>query len=366
MLKKTDLNEFWFFRKKDNSEDKLAMALSCYEAAIYNIVKNSGQLDKSLIIPLFLRDISPILSYEEDTGVFFITNENSNYAPVWHKYIRLISYVKEQDNHAIEFLESLLDKGQMVMLQTVFQKVNYYAEYNPDFDMNSYFNGAAPHVNILLYHEDDKFYYAEKVPNRVNLNNFVPYELNRQIGVIKKSDMEEACNFYMKCYTLDMDVQFIKENLKHEDIVSYIHAISENFIGKTVKVNGITKYYGISALEKIIDICVKEVDIKKYKHTDNWALFDKLTFDFWMLHGSRYILFEYIMQEIRDVGEKEELIQLRETLYEAVFQWRLLERVLSKLIKSSKSTQLNEKIAVRFIKLLEIEKRLNEMLKNFS
>lgn len=366
MLKKTDLNEFWFFLNKDNSEDKLAMALSCYEAAIYNIVKNNAQLGKSLIIPLFLRDINPILTYEEDTGVFSITNENSNYAPVWHKYIKLISYVKEQDNHAIEFLESLLDQGQMVMLQTVFQKIKYYTEYNPDFDLNSYINGAAPHVNILLYHEDDKFYYAEKVPHRINLNNFVPYQFNNQIGVIQKKDMEEACNFYLKCYTLDMDAQFIKEYLKHEDIVSYIHTISTNFPGKTIQAKGITKYYGISALEKIIDICNEEIDIKKYKHTANWALYDKLTFDFWMLHGSRYILFEYIIQEIRDVGEKEELIQLRETLYDSIFQWRLLERVLSKLIKSSRSTQLNEKIAIRFRKLLEIEKRLNEMLRNFT
>lgn len=366
MLKKTDLNEFRFFLNKDSSEDKLAMALSCYEASIYNIVKNSGHLDKSLIIPLFLRDINPILTYEEDTGVFFITNENSNYAPVWHKYIRLINYVKEKDNNAIVFLESLLDKGQMVMLQTVFQKIKYYAEYNPDFDLNSYFNGAAPHVNILVYHEDDKFYYAEKVPNRVNLNNFVPYELNSQIGVIKKSDIEEACNYYMKCYTLDMDAKFIKENLKHEDIVSFIHAISENFIGKTMKVNGITKYYGSFALEKIIDICIKEVDIKKYKHTDNWALYDKLTFDMWMLHGSRQILLEYIMQEIRDVGEKENLLQLRDTLIKSIIQWKRLEMVLSRLTKSRRSTHLNEKIANRFGKLLELEKSLYEMLKNFS
>lgn len=108
LINKTDLNEFLFFLNRDNSEDKLAMALSCYEASIYNILKNSGQLDKNLIIPLFLRDINPILTYEEDTGVFFITNENSNYSPVWHKYIKLINYVREQDNNAIAFLESLV------------------------------------------------------------------------------------------------------------------------------------------------------------------------------------------------------------------------------------------------------------------
>ncbi len=366
ILKKTDLNGYSFFLNKDNSKDKLAMSLSCYEAAIYNIVKNSSQLSKSTIIPLFLRDITPILTYEEDTGVFFITNENSNYAPVWHKYIKLINYVKEKDNHAIEFLESLLDKGHMVMLQTVFQKIKYYAEYNPDFDMNSYFDGAAPHVNILLYHEDDKFYYAEKLPYRINLNNFVPYQFNNQIGVIQKKDMEEACNFYLKCYTIDMDAQFIKDNLKHEEIVRYIHAISENFVGKTISEKGITKYYGNSALEKIIDICNDGVDIKKYKHTVNWALHDKLTFDMWMLHGSRRILLEYIIQEIRDVGNKENLIQLRHTLNEAILQWEGLAIVLAKYTRSTRSTLLNEKIAIKFRKLLALEKELNEMLCNFT
>ncbi|QNU65827.1 hypothetical protein EHE19_013085 [Ruminiclostridium herbifermentans] len=365
-MKKTDLNDLSFFLNKDNSEDKLAMALSCYEAAIYNIVKNSNQLDKSIIIPLFIRDINPILTYEEETGVFFITNENSNYAPVWHKYIKLITYVKERDKHAIEFLESLLDKGHMVMLQTVFQKIKYYAEYDPDFDLNSYFNGAAPHVNILLYHEADKFYYAEKIPNRINLNNFVPYQFNNQIGVIEKKDMEEACNFYLRCHILDMDKQYINENLKHEDIVSYIHAISENFVGKTLSDKGITKYYGISAFEKIIDICNAGVDIKKYKHTANWALHDKLTFDMWMIHGSRQILLEYIIREIQDVGKKENLMRLSDTLEELIFQWRHLESVLAKYTKSTRTTQLNEKIANKFRKLLALEKELNEMLINFT
>ncbi len=122
MLKKTDLNEISFFLNKDNSKDKLAMALSCYEASIYNIVKNSGQLGKSLIIPLFLRDINPILTYEEDTGVFFITNENSNYAPVWHKYIKIINYVKEQDSHAIEFLKVFWIKGKWLCYRLFFKK----------------------------------------------------------------------------------------------------------------------------------------------------------------------------------------------------------------------------------------------------
>ncbi|PYG86988.1 hypothetical protein LY28_02610 [Ruminiclostridium sufflavum DSM 19573] len=365
--KKSGLKKLTFFVGSDGKHDETAMALNCFEAAVYNLSKNSGKLDKSQIVPLFIKDINPVLCYEDATGVFSFTSQSSNLQALWHKHIKLNQYVKEQDKNALPFLESLIDKGQMVILQTVFQRIKYYAEYNPDFDLSTYFHGAAPHVNIVVFHEDDKIYYAEKQPYRIRIENFVPYELNNQIGVIKKSDMEEACNFYLRCYTLDFtDEDMVRDAFYREDIVRFIHEISDNYDGRTEQLNGFTKYYGNYAYNRFVELCDNGTDIKKYLHTERWGLFDKMTFDIWMTHGSRQILFEYVVQEIKERGCTENLILLKNTLSESIEKWKLFERVMSRLVKSRRSTFLSPKITHQIKNIIEIEDRLNGLLKSFS
>jgi len=147
-MQKSDLKDFWFYQYQDGSPDELALQLNCFEASVYHVIKNSSQLDKNLIVPLFIRDINPTLWYNNTTGIFRIYNISRNINPLWMKYLNINQYVKIQDNDSVRFLESLLDKGKMVILQTVFERVRFYHKYNPEYDLNTYHQGVENHLNV--------------------------------------------------------------------------------------------------------------------------------------------------------------------------------------------------------------------------
>jgi hypothetical protein len=220
----------------------------------------------------------------------------------------------------------------------------------------------------MVYHEDDKIYYVDKMPFSVNKENFVPYELNNQIGVALKSDIEEACNFFLRCYTLEVNEQELKKTASfRSDIVGFIHVIADNYSAAIEQVDGYSRCYGATALEKLIEFCDAGVDLKKYFLTQNWSLQDRISFDIWMIHSSRQLLHEFLKLERTNLSleQRQEKNLIMQTLFESIVPWKSLQSILTKLVVSG-STLLNSKIGNRVRKLMEVESRLNALLKNFS
>ena len=365
LLQKSDLKNLTFFRKLNGSVDHTAMSLYCFESAVYNIIKNNTVVESEFVKSLFIRNIQPTFWYNDESGVFRINNESISLIPIWHKYIRITKHVKIKDKDSMHFLESLLDRGYMVILQTVFERVKFYQKYDPKFDLSNYYQGEANHANIILFHEADKFYFVDKLPYCVN-DNFVSYEDNQSIGVAKKSELVEALNYFMRCYTLDLDVQQLnnKEAL-NSNILAYIGEIACSYTGTTISKHGYTLYHGILAWEKLIEFCEKGVDTKNYFHTQGWTRYDRICFDIWMLHGSRLILLEYLVQIKKSSAGVYDFSLLINSLVKSINQIKLLEKVLAKRA-ISRNSQLDNKIADRIRAIIETENSLFERLKDFA
>lgn len=365
-MQKSDLENFCFFSNRDGSYDVVSMALNCFESSVYNVVKNNRSLEKELVIPLFIRDISPTLWYNNASGIFRIYNRSKNITPLWKKYITVHTDVKRKDKNAVGFLETLLDKGQMVIIQTVFERVKYLSWYNPNFEFDSYYEGEEQHANIAVYHEDDRIYYSEKIPYNIHKENYVPYEYNNQIGVALKSEIEDACNHFLRCYTLEVNERELKSGDGLEnDVADIIHAMADNFRGDIEEVNGYTRCYGSYALEKLKEYCNEGIDLNRYFITQGWTIKDRISFDIWMFHGSRQILLEYLILKEKHYRGNAELNHIKDTLSEAIIQWKALERSISRLLQSG-STRLNAKIGMRIDCLQAVEKRLNSQLKAYK
>jgi hypothetical protein len=365
-MQKSDLNNLKFFYNSNGRADEVAMSLNCFESNVYHILINNEELKKEQVVPLFIRDINPILWRNNVTGVFKISNQNSSLIPLWNKYISANKHVAKRDKNSISYLEKILDTGKPVIMQTVFQKLKYYADYNADFDVSTYDSGEANHVNILLYHEADRFYFADKIPYRVNLKNFVPYELNSQIGVISKAELAEATNYFLRYYTLEINESKLKQNEAcKEDIVQYLRSVAQNYTAREEQEGDYTRYFGIAAIERLLEFCRQGVDMRNYYYTPDWGLNDRINFDMWMLHGSRRILWEYLIL-IKEVngcsGNFEDLIN---TVFEACAQWKILQRSLSRLVRSGEFI-LNFKVEDRIERIIEVEDRLNMQLMNFN
>jgi hypothetical protein len=365
-MKKSDLDNFYFFKSIDGENDIVAMELNCFEASVYNIIKNMNLINKDSIVPLFIRDITPTLWYNSTTGIFRLNNQSKDIIPLWHKYVNIHKYVMKHDKGSLRFLEALLDKGQMVIVQTVFEILNYYVKYDPEYDLNQYYEGEANHANIVLFHEEDKIYFAEKMPFNINEKNFVPYEFNSQIGVAQKSDIQKACNYFLRCYTLEVDEHGLKNDKAiQEDVCKLIHDISGNHFACSEELDGYTRYYGIEAMKKLIEFCDQGLSLNNYFHTQGWEMWDRISFDMWMVFGSRKMLKEYVI--LLNKGDKYSEFNelLINTLEEALVQWALVGRIMVREVRAG-SNCLTPKIGERIRKLTELENKLNEQLKNFS
>jgi hypothetical protein len=365
-MKKSDLENFYFYNNRDGSEDIIAISLNCFEASIYNVVKNSYKLPKDILLPLCLKEIYPSFSYNEATGVFRLLNLNQRVIPIWSKYIKINKVVRKRDSQSIKFLEDLLDKGQMVMVQTAFANVRFLKWWDPNYDLNTFLEGEGHHIMIVVYHEGDKIYYAEKVPELINKDYFVPYELNEQIGVAFKSEIEDASNYFLRCYTLDVNIDSINETKSFKkQINDYMHNLAASYSPCTESVDGTTNYYGIEAYRKFAEFCDEGRDLKDYFITMGWSITERVAYDIWMVYGSRTILKEYINSIKSDNTENYHWQKpLIETLRKDIIEWKRLEKLVVKLT-SSGCQRLNNEISNQIHNIISMEDKMNILLKEF-
>ncbi len=361
---KRDLKDFNFFKLSNGKEDFISLQLNCLEASIYNILKNTVNIDKNIISSLFVRDINPALWLHKTDEILRLNNESKNLPSLWSKYIQLNEYVKIQEKDSINLLKKLLDEGHMVILQTVFEKMKFYHKYDPNFDVSTYYQGPQNHVNILLHYEEDKVYFVEKAPFSVNKDNYVTYDLNSQIGVAPISELAEACSHFLRCYTLEInETELHKSNTIKDEITGFIKTMADNYFnGGSNDLYGYTINYGKDALHKLIQLCNEEYDLKNYFQTVGWKQRDRLTFDIWMLYGARKILFEYLKQANTDTSMKFE--ELLGTLRESISRWTILEKHLNKILQS-KVNNLNDRTATMIKGLMEVEAKLYIMLARY-
>jgi hypothetical protein len=365
-MKKSDLENFCFYKNKDGSDDIVAMSLNCFEASVYNMVKNSYPLEKDILLPLFLKEIYPVLWYNNTSGVFRLFNQNRIVAPLWTRYIQVDRHVRRRDANSIQFLESLLDKGQMVMIQTAFSYVRFLTWWNPDYDFSTFLDGEEYHVMIVAYHEDDKIFYVEKMPYNIHKENFVPYELNKQIGVAFKSEIEDACNYFLRCFTLNVNIQNISDKkIFQNQANNFIRDMADCYKPHIENADEHTKYYGIEAYRKFAEFCEEGRDLNKYFITTGWSIANRINYDCWMIYGPRRILIKYISSiESSNIENTQMQKLLIETIKEDILHWEKLERSIVKLIISG-SGRLNDKISNKMYKIIDIEDKLNMLLKDF-
>lgn len=359
-MQKEQMQKYNFFKFQDGSEDNISMMLYCYEAAIYNIFKNITDFKRKVGISLFLKDINPLLWQNDTTGAFRITNLSRCIQSLWPEFIKINEYIKKDDSDAISFLESLLDQGQFVILQTPFQYLKYFIRYDPHFDMKLY-QEEQNHVVIVLHHEGDKVYFVDKQLYLVRAEYDVPFELNSQISVIQKSELALAINKYMKCSTLELSSNLWQNHPSSEEVINFIEKTIEGYPPRIEKENGYTRYFGAAAYEKLLELCNSNMDLTKYFCTVGRTLQDCVAFDIWMLHGSRLILWEYFVL-LRDEGilfpKIEELIK---TLDAAIKQWKIIETAINRQVMRN-CYVLNQRVGKQVAVAIEIEKNINSLL----
>ncbi len=362
-MMESDLKDLSFFTEKDGTRDMFSMQLNCFESSVYNILLNQFKMNKKQIAALFIRDINPTFWINRTTGSYRMYNLSRNITPLWTKYVKVNTYLREGDRESVRFIEELLNQGHMVIVTTVFEVLSFYRRYDPAYDINDYSPAVEDHNFIILHHDNEYFYYVEKLPYTVIMDNYVPYEFNHQIGIIPKSDMERALSHYMRCCTLEFNEEQLSGEEFKKDVADLFHKMSENFGANQIQDGPYTRYYGKQAIKQFAGLCDEQFSLENYYNTVGWPVLDRVSFDIWMLHGSRAILLDYINLNKGELDYSEDPELLLEKVVETKTQWEVMEKTLNKRILTGKP--LDSKVGDRLRIQLASEIALSELLRCF-
>ncbi len=361
-MKVSELKNLQFFQNSSGTDDLVSMSLNCFDATVYTTLKNNKNISRKKRLELFVRDINPVLWYHPDSGLFRLCNQSRNITPLWREYIGLNIYTMKDDKNAMSVLENLLDKNDMVLIQTVFYKLPFINWYDPNAEYQSFVEDEQEHVLNIVAQDQNNFYYAEKIPYNINKSNFIPSEQNKYIGVISKKEMDEVCRYFLRCYTLEVS-NSIYESQYDNGIGSFLKKVLENYEVQDEENNGYIRCYGRNSLYKLKEFCMQGKDIKLFFQPDGWTLPNRVAFDIWMIFSSRQVLREYFL-EINKTRKSELIRTITDLLYNVVKIWVMLSNVFAKRIQTG-DTILTPKNAGVVDKLIDSEETLFGLIKTW-
>ncbi|MEF2964958.1 hypothetical protein V3851_03870 [Paenibacillus sp. M1] len=155
---------------------------------------------------------------------------------------------RDRGEEALEVIDSLLDKGNVVFVNTLMKAVPYYKTYKKELNKDDV-ELADSHYFLIVDKDDERYYYLDNYLNH-NKANFTPYEKNKSMGVANKAEFVQAFNYQFRCFTIDINAKELAKlpGRFHE----LFNAIIENYKGTDSKSDILS---GRKVIEKYIEYC---------------------------------------------------------------------------------------------------------------
>lgn len=276
---------FRYFYQEDGELDPFTKLIDCFSVHLYFILKNRI---KGIASPyeIFLRDISFYMAQNADGEIHDIDFlDNSTNEDVF----RLL-YHKGKGEDAFTGCRERLIKGEPVIIYTDTRKVPFFNDNQGEGTSPTDAGVQLGHVFLGVGYKDDKLYYVE-APWNINLKSFIPYEGNRSVGVISKDELNEAFESFFTYTTVEINEAGLLEKAGRIDTV--INNSVENYRRQSHLSDGLTYFYGCQAIEKIIEVCEKEVMyLDRQASSCSLNLFSLLDWRFLNINRRRILLLE--------------------------------------------------------------------------
>ncbi|MFZ5989301.1 MAG: hypothetical protein ACOYWZ_19575 [Bacillota bacterium] len=230
--------------------DPFTGLIDCFNVHLYFTLRNKIG---NIINPygIFLRDIAFYVSQNEDGAIYdvdFIDNS-------LNEDVFKLQYFKGKGYETFSNCEALLDKGEPVIIYTDTRKVPFFNDNQGEGTEPTNAGVELGHVFMVIQREGDLLYYVE-APWNINLNNYTPFEGNKSVGVINKSDLKAAFDSFLTYITVK-----VEESSLHDApmrLKQVINNTVENYHKKTHKSKGLTLSYGLEGIDRLIEACGRE------------------------------------------------------------------------------------------------------------
>ena len=341
-----------YYINRDGTPDEFVYSLGhCSLVCAYLILKNSYE-NINEYCDIFLNDTTICLSQYEDNNLETIRlNEN--------EFIRNVFDFKQSENKSDAFneLESLLDRGQRVFVQTVSQMLPFSRHYNPNFNMADFIPGHG----FLVVHHDEKFFYFVESPDLANKLHLKTYKGNMEIGLLEKELAKKVFGAFCNIYTVDIN----KNNL-NASYSNFTYAIQQSIANYTREsdYNGSNRnFYGREAILRLIDICEEQSISLNQIAIHKRDYYDFFDWKIWTIKGARKALCLCLSKKDYDIKNKDISISIIEdALKKNIDIWEKTFRLMGKKYFKG-DFLLDGDFKKNFVAVLESEDEIIELLK---
>ena len=220
---------------EDGSPDELYHSIDCLEKIFYHALCDFEHVDKKYA---FCDDIN-IRTHRSESGFGVDLNKLRLNDSLFIK-----TEFKPSPQDAFDIIEEFIDKGHIVAICTMFDRLKPYSWYqHPDkIDVSN------THFCLIVGYDEHNVYFVDD-PSMLVQERLIKHQSNPTIGVIDKKSLIEAFSEYCMILT----VQINQPELSHIDkFDAVLNSIKENYRNCSVKnKNGTHTITGRNALMAI-------------------------------------------------------------------------------------------------------------------
>jgi hypothetical protein len=344
---------FRYFYQEDGELDPFTKLIDCFSAHLYFILKNKIEGIQNPY-EVFLKDISFYLILNDQGAIYDIEfSDNSINEDVFR-----LKYYKGKGEEAFSGCREMLLKGEPVIIYTDTRKVPFFNDNQGEGTEPTDAGVQLGHVFLGVGYEGNNLYYVE-APWNINFNRFTPYKGNRSVGVIAKEELNDAFESFLTYTTVEVN----EENLANKAgrIKAVIKNSVDNFSKQSHRSKGLTYFYGSEAIEKIIEVCEKEIMyLDRQAYSCSLNLFSLLDWRFFNINRRRILLLEALKKN-KELFESSEASSAIDVLSINIEAWK---RVLTTIRKMNirKRYLMDSSLKDCLAEVSETESKLNDIL----
>lgn len=248
----------------DGTQDVISGMLDCFKCQLYFFVKEG----------LVNSDFTPFSLFSQDFNISCVVDSDGKILHIgtFESILNVLKITKEDNLHSLfdittrkvegsaglKEVESLLDKGEKVIIQTQANRVPYFISFK-DFKAKLDTDSAG-HAFLAVGHKGDDLYYVD-FPYFAS-NAFVEHEDYPDIGIASKKSLEAAFSSFITYTTVDFKQDSIKSYCSKENFIRRLQSTHNKFNSPDLKRDNYTLKTGQSAYVAIIDsLNSKKIDL---------------------------------------------------------------------------------------------------------
>ncbi|WP_131724789.1 hypothetical protein [Paenibacillus solani] len=287
-----DSNDYF---KMNGRPDDLWRYLDCYQLSLYFALKDRMQLEAEpyaifLENPSFYVDIDENNQMLKDIIIRFPWNPRTHHIFDVEMYSNLGN--KLFNNFALE-----LSKGHLVPFSTFPKRVPFYKNFvsvESEFNISEHYE-VFDHIFMAIKIENNKLIYIEN-PSLLNKSH-VPYNGNRNFGIIDLAEVEPAFSCYLKYFKITIDTNKISLFTEVDYLLDFCKQTLAFSDSQSQSNENSIHHPNIKGLKKLIELLKNEmINLEGKAHFYNCNYCELLEWRLSIIQQKSYIFLQYLKQ----------------------------------------------------------------------